>query len=582
MTLKRKVFTLFSVTLIIYSVLITGVFLYLKDKKFDAVKINLAGRQRMLTQKMTKEILTYHIGEDEKEKLIRSIKVFDTTLKALYKGGKAPLNLEMTEFEVLPPEESETVRKQLKIVLNLWSRFKSEVENYLKTRSPKSFKYILANNVKVMQEMNKAVFLMQKESENKDNFLKYGVITIIVILNLIAPFALSTVRRISGTIKDMQRVFKGISSGDFTIRFKVNPKHSDEVANLKNELNKVLDELSQTIKNVKDSSSHIERSSETILDMSDKNKKLVIKNREMAENVGNKVKEEYKFIKDIDRVIKSFRDFVISFQNSNREQKKHIDESSAAVMEIAKSVESLAQISLQARNIMRSMLEMFEEGIQVMNTVVATINKMEGLSRDIKKTSQIIEDVARKTNLLAINAGIEASHAGEAGKGFAVVADEIRRLSMSTAQSVDTIDSIVQEILTNSKDSTEVANELKKKFTEIVAVAEDGENIINKIYDTLSENIRTSSLVMEKIKKLTDISSTVSLMVNDIYYGTEKIFSQIENLVKMSEDIKRSSEEQIKVSIDTLNGEEEISQKANENMNNVRKLVEEISRFKVQ
>ena len=91
--------------------------LYIQEKQYhDSVVINLAGRQRMLSQKMTKEILLFSQGVFPAEKVLNTIDVFHQTLKALTYGGKAPLNLVRTKFTTLPAPETNAVVTQLKTV----------------------------------------------------------------------------------------------------------------------------------------------------------------------------------------------------------------------------------------------------------------------------------------------------------------------------------------------------------------------------------------------------------------------------------------------------------------------------------
>jgi len=109
------------------------VVLYMHEKQnHDSVVINLAGRQRMLSQKMTKEILLLTQGVFPAEKVLNTIDVFHQTLKALTYGGKAPLDLVQIKFISLPAPETRTVVAQLKKVEAIWSPFSENTKRYLK------------------------------------------------------------------------------------------------------------------------------------------------------------------------------------------------------------------------------------------------------------------------------------------------------------------------------------------------------------------------------------------------------------------------------------------------------------------
>ena len=98
-----------------------------KMQNSDSVRINLAGRQRMLTQKLSKEVLQYLNGMTQKEDLEQTIKVFNTTLHALLSGGNAPLDLNFEKYVKLPQMENSSTKRQLSKVNDLWQLFKTNI-----------------------------------------------------------------------------------------------------------------------------------------------------------------------------------------------------------------------------------------------------------------------------------------------------------------------------------------------------------------------------------------------------------------------------------------------------------------------
>ena len=111
------------------AVFLVGLVLNMQSKqKNDSVVINLAGRQRMLSQKMTKEILLFAKDLLPADQVNKTIAVFHQTLEALTYGGKAPLDLEITKFALLPPNESKTILGQLRKVASLWETFHAQAD----------------------------------------------------------------------------------------------------------------------------------------------------------------------------------------------------------------------------------------------------------------------------------------------------------------------------------------------------------------------------------------------------------------------------------------------------------------------
>lgn len=152
----------------IVAISLVGIVLYMQVKQeHDSLVINLAGRQRMLSQKITKEILLLSEGHLSSEKVANSINVFHDTLNSLYHGGKAPLDLEQTKFAELPKPESKEVVDQLQKVESTWKLFRENALKVVEEKEQPSLEYIKKINVTLLEEMNRAVFLMDEEAARK-------------------------------------------------------------------------------------------------------------------------------------------------------------------------------------------------------------------------------------------------------------------------------------------------------------------------------------------------------------------------------------------------------------------------------
>jgi PAS domain S-box-containing protein len=144
----------------------------------------------MFSQKMTKEILLFSQGVFPAEKVLNTNDVFHQTLMALIYGGKAPLDLVRTTFTPLPAPETRAVITQLKTVESIWNSFSETAKKYLKEKKASSLAFLKENNVLLLQEMDKAVFLMDEDAADKvaslRNVLLWGsaVLSLLFVLTL--------------------------------------------------------------------------------------------------------------------------------------------------------------------------------------------------------------------------------------------------------------------------------------------------------------------------------------------------------------------------------------------------------------
>ena len=208
---------------------IFGVTQYVVSKqKDDGLIVNLSGRQRMLTQRMTKETLIYANelkvqkpeGLDKKrEKVLDTIQIFDTTHNALWKGGNAPLTLSMkdTTFRSCPPAASVEIANQLQVVDSLWKPLKADIESYLKQEDSTVLARITVKNNELLKEMHKTVGMMQKDAESKVSIIFWVQILALVFGALIIVIALkSTKTSVITPINKLKESAESISTGELS------------------------------------------------------------------------------------------------------------------------------------------------------------------------------------------------------------------------------------------------------------------------------------------------------------------------------------------------------------------------------
>ena len=142
------------------------------NQKDDGLVINLAGRQRMLSQKITKETLhflneskeTENLNEKLASQVRTTMAIFNTTLNALKESGKAPLSLSLSGEYRHCPKAEEPAYSQLAKVKDIWVPFQSRINSILEHPNPEDIAWIMENNTVLLGEMNKAVGIMQKQS----------------------------------------------------------------------------------------------------------------------------------------------------------------------------------------------------------------------------------------------------------------------------------------------------------------------------------------------------------------------------------------------------------------------------------
>ena len=242
-------------------------------------------------------------------------------------------------------------------------------------------------------------------------------------------------------------------------------------------------------------------------------------------------------------VIEKINSLVINLNDSITSQAESVDESSAVTGRMVNSLKNTADLSRQKREAIMGLIENAAKGQDAMKETILAVKSISESVDGIASAIKIISVIASNTNLLAMNAAIEAAHAGEAGKGFAVVADEIRRLSETTRENSrsisQTLSNIISGIAATSKRSGDTGGLIDTMSREINGFA----GTMAELIDTLSKLSDESSGITNSLKILKENSSAVRSDYDEMLSLTDKLRYDINFLAAMSADIVRAIEE---------------------------------------
>lgn len=247
-----------------------------------------------------------------------------------------------------------------------------------------------------------------------------------------------------------------------------------------------------------------------------------------------------------------------SSQNLDRinNQANAISSIHVSIEDLMKTVREIAEFAGHASSQANDASVAAAEGKDTLSANVATIsalaeevrdasnvvNRFEEFSSDVGQLLNTIQTVAEQTNLLALNAAIEAARAGEHGRGFAVVADEVRGLAVRTRQATEEIHLVISELRKVSANAvTAMQASVDKANRGVEAISSSGETL-----NSILNNVETISGINEKIAAATKAQSLtfsqVSEHINDIHHSTQLVTSNTNELDEISRDISQTSE----------------------------------------
>ncbi|APQ75641.1 methyl-accepting chemotaxis protein [Clostridium botulinum] len=374
--------------------------------------------------------------------------------------------------------------------------------------------------------------ILKEVSEITRNIIIVSILGIGIAL--VCIWFIST--QISNNLISMRDSLNIVATGDLTtnVDSKIE-KEKDEIGHMARALSKTVLSIGNMINSLKGSSFNIDDKANNLAAISEEFTATTENVSTAIQEVATGATNQAQALTEIVSMLNDFSDKINSTVNNIEEidgMSKEIDEkanvSNKDMKELLNSIENLTKV-----------FENFETKIWTMESNVQKINEI----------TNLINDIAEKTNLLALNAAIEAARAGESGKGFAVVAEEIRKLAEMSRKSSEDIYTIVNGVLEDTKDMVKSSNEVNEKLNGQRSTADEAMNSFMEISKSVTNmipkirNINNSANIIEKNKnEILNKSETIASISQEISASAEEISASSEEMSASSEEVANTAQ----------------------------------------
>ena len=430
-------------------------------------------------------------------------------------------------------------------------------------------------------EVHGAFQIISSLSEAKATRLK-ATLTIIVVGILVMLISGGVLILMLGAVlkplKGYVAAFQAAATGDLTVRSTANS--ADEIGRLSTYFNDFVGALDGMVANIGSVTQGARGISDDLAATSEETFASLNEIKANTDGVKNKIIRLDNAVDGSNRSAQEVRHFIGRVSDLIQTQAAAINESSASIEEMTASIGNIAKATEEKLKVAESLETTASQGEEEMEESVRMIKKVAESAGVIMEMIQIIQDIAGRTNLLAMNAAIEAAHAGEFGKGFAVVADEIRNLAESSAESAHQITQSLNEVAGYISVAETASDRTGEVFTRIVRSVKDVSAGMSEMKNATYELSIGSSQILEALASLVATTQEVKSSSEEMNSQIAVIGDSMDELSKVSKDTKIGMEE-ISIGIgEIFNASEIIVQAGTSNRENVAELERLVSRFK--
>jgi methyl-accepting chemotaxis protein len=402
-----------------------------------------------------------------------------------------------------------------------------------------------------------------------------AIVISVIIVYFVLDFTTKPIVHVAATLKDISE-----GEGDLTRSIAVSSK--DEIGDLALYFNKTLEKIKNLVLLIKKEAAGLHNIGNELASNMTETAAAINQITANIQSIKGRVINQSASVTETNATMEQVVANINKLNGHVEKQSSNISQASSAIEEMVANIHSVTETLFRNSENVKVLQEASEVGRNGLQEVATDIQEIARESEGLLEINAVMENIASQTNLLSMNAAIEAAHAGEAGKGFAVVADEIRKLAESSSEQSKTIGTVLKKIAESIKKITVSTDNVLKRFEAIDSgvktVADQAENIRN----AMEEQGEGSKQVLASAGELNGLTQQVKSGSEEMLEGSKEVMNESRNLEKVTQEITggmnemASGADQVNVAVHRVN---EISAQNRESIEN---LIKEVARFKVE
>jgi methyl-accepting chemotaxis protein len=407
------------------------------------------------------------------------------------------------------------------------------------------------------------------------------LVPVIFIMLCIAIMAIALKRNLSGFYSSIIEQMENLSSEKKDLTRRINVCSVDEIGTVSGMVNAFCEHLGEGILEIKNGQGdlskvgvqleeHARDMAVSVVQIADAAEQVLVKTRGQMESADTSTKT----VKELSGLVETLGESVVT-------QTSSMSQGSAAVEQMVGNISSIGSVTEKMAAQFKTVGEASEEGRRIQNESRQRISEIVEQSQALQDANKIIATIAAQTNLLAMNAAIEAAHAGESGRGFSVVADEIRKLAENSSAQSRKIGAELKQIVTTIDKIVRDSEASGSAFAEVSNRISETEKLVFEVNNAIHEQKTGASQVMDSLRTMNETNARVSEDSRKMAQGNEEMLREINALQGSATEISARMGE-VSQGIDKIkSGAQEVSNLAATSHSTIEKISAIVNEFEV-
>ena len=409
-------------------------------------------------------------------------------------------------------------------------------------------------------------------------FFKKGALCIGLSMVIGAVPFLTVLHGLSMRIKLTSRLLDDIANnGDLTCRININM--IDDFGVLISSVNTLIEKLSSMVKDLQ-SETHAVTESAGIISKSAKyaTGAIGVMNHSL-QHIDENSKKQDELVAVTGENLVMLADSIDTVKLHVTQQTEAVQSISTAISKMTDSISSVANIAKQAQEVSQGLSERSDIGNTAVEHAVTTMKEIQLVSEEVRKLLKVIQGIASQTNLLSMNAAIEAAHAGEFGAGFAVVADEVRSLASSSSSSARDIQIKIKEMMEKTTAGVEAITSAGTAFQGIRDNVIENAALVKNIYDAMIEQNQGAADTKQAADDLVEAIHAIRDLAEEETEEAGKLRESMDSVVAASKSTRSAVQESMEATANMKQTVEKVDSSAAGNVESVEKIYNHVEQF---